>query len=61
MKENWLLKDSLEPEKTKFINAWLHIDKFDDIGNEYNNTYSTIKMKPVDVKSSIYIDFDTKQ
>ena len=25
--------------------------------NKYNNTYSTIKMKPVDVKSSTYIDF----
>ena len=31
----------------------------DKLGNKYNNTYhSTIKMKPVDVKSSIYIDFD---
>ena len=29
----------------------------DDIVNKYNNTYhSTIKMKPVDVKSSTYID-----
>ena len=27
--------------------------------NEYNNTYHrTIKMKPVDVKSNTYIDFD---
>ena len=26
--------------------------------NEYNNTYhTTIKMKPVDVKNNIYIDF----
>ena len=31
--------------------------KLDDIVNNYNNTYhSTIKMKPVDVKSNIYID-----
>ena len=30
-----------------------------DIVNKYNNKYhSTIKMKPVDVKSSTYIDFN---
>ena len=35
-----------------------HIDKLDDIVNKYNNTYrSTIKLKPLDVKSSTYIDF----
>ena len=29
----------------------VHIDKLDDIVNEYNNTYHrTIKMRPVDVK-----------
>ena len=33
------------------------IDKFDDIVNKYNNAYhSTIKIKPVDVKSSTYIN-----
>ena len=33
------------------------IDKLDDIVNEYNNTYySTIKMKPADLKSSTYIN-----
>ena len=33
------------------------IDKLDDIVNKYNNTYHrTIKMKPVDVKLSTYID-----
>ena len=32
-----------------------YIDKLDDIANKYNNTcHSTIKMKPVDVKSSTY-------
>ena len=36
----------------------VYIDKLDDIVNKHNNPYhSTIKMKPVDVKSSIYIDF----
>ena len=35
----------------------VYIDKLDDIVNKYNNTYhSTIKMKPVDVKSNTYID-----
>ena len=41
--------------------TWISInkyaDKLDDIVNKYNNTYhSTIKMKLVDVKPSIYID-----
>ena len=47
-----------------FINIWLqyqknvYIDKSGDVVNEYNNEYhSTIKVKPVDAKSSIYIDF----
>ena len=36
----------------------MYINKLDDTGNEYNNTYqSTIKVKFVYVKSSIYIDF----
>ena len=35
----------------------VHINKLDDIVNKYNNTYhSTIKMKPVDVKSYTRID-----
>ena len=34
----------------------VYIDKLDDIVNKYNDTYHrTIKMKPVDVKSSTYI------
>ena len=34
----------------------VYIDKLDDIVNKYKNTYySTIKINPVDVKSSIYI------
>ena len=39
----------------------MSIDKLDDIVDKYNNTYqSTIKMKPVDVKPSTYIDFSKK-
>ena len=37
------------------------IDKLDDIVNKYNNIYHrTIKIKPVDVKPSTYIDFGIK-
>ena len=36
----------------------LYIDKFDDIDNEYNNPYSTIKMKPVDIQPNTYIDLN---
>ena len=37
----------------------VHIDKLDDIVNEYNNTYhTTIKMKPIDVKDNTYINID---
>ena len=33
----------------------VYIDKLDDIVNKYNTTYySTIKMKPIDVKSNTY-------
>ena len=36
----------------------VYIDKLNDIVNEYNNTYHrTSKMKPVDVKDNIYINF----
>ena len=39
------------------ISKNVYIDKLDNIVNKYNNTYhNTIKMKPVDVKSSTYID-----
>ena len=40
------------------ISQNLDIDKLADIINEYNNTYHTpVKVNPVDVKSSTYIDF----
>ena len=39
----------------------MYISKLDNIVNKYNNTYHrTIKMNPVDVKSSTYADFDKK-
>ena len=37
----------------------MYIDKLHDVVNKYNNIYHrTIKMKPVDVKSSTYINSD---
>ena len=51
--------------KTKFtnnlnlkLNTWrnVYIAKLDDIVYKYNNTYNTIKIKSVVVKSSTYID-----
>ena len=39
------------------ISKNVYIDKLDYIVNKYNNTcHSTIKMKPFDVKSNIYIN-----
>ena len=41
------------------ISKNVYIDKLDDIVNEYNNTYHrTTKMKPVDVKSGNYIEYN---
>ena len=41
------------------ISKRVYIDKFDDMVDEYNNTYHrTIKMKPIDVKGKIYINID---
>ena len=41
------------------VSKKLHIDKLDDIVNEYNNKYhKTIKMKPVDVKDNAYFDLN---
>ena len=43
------------------ISKNVHIDKLDDIVNKYNSTYHrTSKMKAIDVKLSIYIDFNEK-
>ena len=39
------------------ISKSVYIDKLDYIVNKFNNTYhSTIKIKPIDVKSSTYFD-----
>ena len=39
------------------ISKNVHINKLDDIVNEYNYTYhTTIKMKPIDVKDNTYIN-----
>ena len=43
------------------VSTNVYIDKLYDIMNKYNNTYRrTIKMKPVDITSNIYIDFTKK-
>ena len=39
------------------ISKNVHIDKLDDLVNEYNNTcHITIKMKPVDIEDNTYIE-----
>ena len=39
------------------ISKQVYIDKLDYIANKYNNSYhNAIKIKPVDVKSSTYIN-----
>ena len=62
----WLEKSDIEmysrhnEEKSIIIKKMsknVYINKLDDIVNKYNNAYHrTIKMKPVDVKTSTYID-----
>ena len=52
------LKNKIYKQMTS-ISKNVYIDKVDHIVNKYNNTYRrTIKMKYVDVKPSIYIDFN---
>ena len=39
----------------------VYIDELGDVVDKYNNAYfRAIKMKPVDVKSNKYIDFDVQ-
>ena len=40
------------------ISKNVYIDKLDDIVNKYKNDHRIIKMKSLDVKVSIYIDFN---
>ena len=43
------------------ISKNVYIDKLDDIVNKYKNIYySTIKIKPVDVKPGTYVDSSKK-
>ena len=43
------------------ISKNVYVIKLDDIVNKYNNTYHrTTTMKPVDIKSSTYIDFNNE-
>ena len=49
------LKNKTYKYMTQFLKK-VYIDKLDDIINKYDNTYSTIKMKPVDIKSNTYIE-----
>ena len=45
-----------DPDTTS-ISKNINDDKLDDIFNKYNNTYhNRIKMKPVDIKTSTYIE-----
>ena len=40
-----------------YISKNVYVNKLDDLVNEYNNTYhSTIKIKPVEVRSNTYIN-----
>ena len=67
MEENLLLLRDYSTLKKNIYNHMISVsknvytNKLDNIDYKYKNTYhSTIKMKPVDVKSSTYIDFDKK-
>ena len=50
------LKNKIYKNMTS-ISKNVYIDKLDDIVNKYDNTYHrTIKLKPVDIKPSTYLD-----
>ena len=43
------------------ISRNVHTDKSDDIVNKYNNkNHRTTKRKPIDIKTSTYVDFDVE-
>ena len=52
----WTLKTKIYKDMTS-ISKNVCVDKLDDIVNICNKYPSTIKMKPVDVKTNLYIDF----
>ena len=59
MKEN-LLRNNNYKYMTS-ISKTVYIDNLDKIVNKYNNKYKkTIKIKPVDVHPSMYIDLGPK-
>ena len=59
-----LLKNLLESQRTKCMTLTskkVYIDNLDNLVNKYNNTYhSTIQIKPLDVKSNIYVKCSEK-
>ena len=61
-KEGTLRRNGLKNKIYKYmisISKNVYSDNLDDIVNEYRNTYPrTIKMMPVDIKSSTYIGFN---
>ena len=63
--ESVILERSIRTLKSKIykyitsISKNMHIDKL-NIVNRYNNIYRVIRIKPIDVKSSSYIDFDVE-
>ena len=40
------------------ISKNIYIKKLDDVINKYNNTYTTMAIEPVVLRSRIYIDFN---
>ena len=38
------------------ISKNVYMDKLNDVVNEYNNTYRTTKLKPVDIKDNTYMN-----
>ena len=64
IKENLLFAERIIKTLNKYmtsISKNVYIDELDDIANTHNNTYHrTVKMEPVDVKPSTYIDSSKK-
>ena len=59
--EGFIRSSKNEIYKYMTLSKFVYIDKLDEIINAYNNTYHReIKMKPVAVNPSPYIDFDKR-